>query len=405
MICKNCGRDLPDYAIFCRYCGTQCAELPPSVKKKKKTKILVPLILVFLLIITAAAVIWGIHSKHNSGPMNEVPYELESANVDEEQPSTPSEEFPIEYSVKIIGNDHITEGDSTDLIAKLTPEGMIKRLVWTSSDENVAKVVNGKVSSIHAGETVIRVLIATEDGPIVEDAFVFKVDPIPISYQVKLAEPNMILSAGSSDAFEINVSANKDLDETIEYSVQWESSDSMVAAIVNDRIQAVGEGTATITATVSLPNGMEEKLYGTVTVNPAPPAQTYVPTQKPVVAEPSTASMPIPSSVPSTIVESAPVGASYITTEDYLISNVDTTYISIESLQNLTSQELLLARNEIFARHGRIFETTYIREYFEGKSWYSGTVNPAEFDPNVFNKFEVVNLSRIQTVENSRNEE
>ena len=39
-------------------------------------------------------------------------------------------------------------------------------------------------------------------------------------------------------------------------------------------------------------------------------------------------------------------------------------------LRGLSLHELRLLRNEIYARHGRIFKTIWIQQYFGGQSWY-----------------------------------
>lgn len=57
---------------------------------------------------------------------------------------------------------------------------------------------------------------------------------------------------------------------------------------------------------------------------------------------------------------------------DYLLPDSATRYLTEADLEELSWRELCLARNEIFARHGRIFNTPEIREYFEGKDWYEG---------------------------------
>jgi len=44
--------------------------------------------------------------------------------------------------------------------------------------------------------------------------------------------------------------------------------------------------------------------------------------------------------------------------------------ISDQMLRGLSLHELRLLRNEIYARHGRIFKTTWIQQYFGGQSWY-----------------------------------
>jgi hypothetical protein len=44
--------------------------------------------------------------------------------------------------------------------------------------------------------------------------------------------------------------------------------------------------------------------------------------------------------------------------------------VTIDDLQYLTNQELEIMRNEIFARHGRLFKRSDLRQYFENQPWY-----------------------------------
>ena len=61
----------------------------------------------------------------------------------------------------------------------------------------------------------------------------------------------------------------------------------------------------------------------------------------------------------------------------------------------LTHEQVVLARNEIFARHGRIFKSPEIAAYFNGKSWYHGSVAPEDFSYSVFNRYESANIDFI----------
>lgn len=85
--------------------------------------------------------------------------------------------------------------------------------------------------------------------------------------------------------------------------------------------------------------------------------------------------------------------------DEYLIPDSDSRYIDDSDLDVFSSEEVQLARNEIFARHGRLFKTDWIREYFEDTSWYKGEYDPDYFDNNiansVFNDFEKVNVNYI----------
>ena len=44
--------------------------------------------------------------------------------------------------------------------------------------------------------------------------------------------------------------------------------------------------------------------------------------------------------------------------------------ISDQLLRGLSLHELRLLRNEVYARHGRIFKTVWIQQYFSGQPWY-----------------------------------
>ena len=81
--------------------------------------------------------------------------------------------------------------------------------------------------------------------------------------------------------------------------------------------------------------------------------------------------------------------------DDYILPVSDSEYISYSDLSGLSKREVLLARNEIYARHGRKFTLDYVREYFESKSWYSPRINPEDFSDSVFNKYEKANILTI----------
>lgn len=93
------------------------------------------------------------------------------------------------------------------------------------------------------------------------------------------------------------------------------------------------------------------------------------------------------------------------TAGDYVLPDSDKREYTEAELEALTDQQLFLARNEIFARHGRQFTNSELRDYFEGKPWYSGTVSPEDFDAvmgSMLNEAERANVSAIQAVERKR---
>ena len=60
---------------------------------------------------------------------------------------------------------------------------------------------------------------------------------------------------------------------------------------------------------------------------------------------------------------------------------------------------LRIARNEIYARHGRIFDSADLNEYFNCQSWYLGLYTASEFDESWLNKYEKANVNFIKSYE------
>jgi len=56
---------------------------------------------------------------------------------------------------------------------------------------------------------------------------------------------------------------------------------------------------------------------------------------------------------------------------DFIFSNSSTEYLTEKDLEQLSAKELTYARNEVYARHGYVFEVEELKEYFNSKSWYS----------------------------------
>lgn len=84
---------------------------------------------------------------------------------------------------------------------------------------------------------------------------------------------------------------------------------------------------------------------------------------------------------------------------DYVLPNSSSRYLTDSDVKNLSSYQLMIARNEIYARHGRKFNDKELQAYFNGKSWYKGTVEPEDFSVSVFNDYEIKNIQLIQSYE------
>lgn len=79
----------------------------------------------------------------------------------------------------------------------------------------------------------------------------------------------------------------------------------------------------------------------------------------------------------------------------------DSQYITNADLDNFTRKEIMLMRNELYARYGCSFQDEEIRTYFLSQSWYEP--NPdllaIDFQRNWFNDYETANLDTILNYE------
>jgi hypothetical protein len=91
-------------------------------------------------------------------------------------------------------------------------------------------------------------------------------------------------------------------------------------------------------------------------------------------------------------------------TEDYILASSNTKALTDADIAKLSLQELNYARNEIYARHGRKFDSKELQEYFESKSWYVGKYEGNKFDSEysakVLSDIEKKNVTFLQKAEN-----
>ena len=85
--------------------------------------------------------------------------------------------------------------------------------------------------------------------------------------------------------------------------------------------------------------------------------------------------------------------------DPYLLPDSASRYMTSEDLAPLSKEELRFARNEIFARHGRLFTDQELQDYFNAQSWYKGYIKPQNFDSSVLNDFERYNVAFISKYE------
>lgn len=80
---------------------------------------------------------------------------------------------------------------------------------------------------------------------------------------------------------------------------------------------------------------------------------------------------------------------------EYILLKSSSELISREDLEGFDAKMCKLARNEIYARHGRIFTDEMLRGYFESKEWYVGSIAPEAFTEDYLSEIEIANENTI----------
>lgn len=86
----------------------------------------------------------------------------------------------------------------------------------------------------------------------------------------------------------------------------------------------------------------------------------------------------------------------------YIFYDSSDRLLTDSEIQNLSTQEMCYAKNEIYARHGYIFSSTELSDYFNAKNWYWGTVDASSFTTAVFNSCEQSNIDALTAAEQAR---
>ena len=135
----------------------------------------------------------------------------------------------------------LAAGSSSTLTATVVPSNASTTITWSSSNESVAKVSNGKVTAIKAGTTTIR---ATASNGVYATCSV-TVSGVAIT-GISVSPSSTTLSVGGSRTLSVSpVPSNATLG-----TVTWSSSNTNVASVSSSgKVIANRTGTARITAT------------------------------------------------------------------------------------------------------------------------------------------------------------
>lgn len=84
---------------------------------------------------------------------------------------------------------------------------------------------------------------------------------------------------------------------------------------------------------------------------------------------------------------------------EYIIPDSNSRYLTESDISGLSLQQLNYAKNEIYARRGRKFDSVELQEYFGSKSWYRGTIEPSQFTNDMLNDYEIKNADLLSARE------
>ena len=173
-----------------------------------------------------------------------------------------------------------SKGQTLQLTATVSPSNAANKSVkWTSSNTKVATVSSsGKVTAVANGNTIITATAA--DGSGKKDICAVTVnipkpaDPTPTPTpsvvkvnSVSLNQSSLSLTKKGQTA---QLSASVSPSNATNKSVTWSSSNSNVATVNNGVVTAVGNGSATITATAADGSGKRASCSVTVNIPTAP---------------------------------------------------------------------------------------------------------------------------------------
>lgn len=81
------------------------------------------------------------------------------------------------------------------------------------------------------------------------------------------------------------------------------------------------------------------------------------------------------------------------------LSYTDSVRYTAEAVELLDRYGLRITRNEIYARHGRMFNDQDMQDYFNRQAWYVPRTSTGSFDESCLNEIETYNVKLIRSYE------
>lgn len=101
--------------------------------------------------------------------------------------------------------------------------------------------------------------------------------------------------------------------------------------------------------------------------------------------EVTTAQTVQPTTLPSTVAVNS----------EFILPDSSVRVLDKSELAGFSAEQCRLARNEIYAKHGRMFDDAGLQNYFNSRSWYHGTIPAKQFNDNMLSDIEIQNRNLI----------
>ncbi len=87
---------------------------------------------------------------------------------------------------------------------------------------------------------------------------------------------------------------------------------------------------------------------------------------------------------------------------DFVLPDSSIRVLDKSELAGLSAEQCRIARNEIYAKHGRMFDDAGLQNYFNSCSWYHGTIPADRFSDTMLSDIEIKNRNLIVSYEKEK---
>lgn len=263
-------------------------------------------------------------------------------------------------------------GDTKHISVTIEPDGAdAGKISWSSSDNKIVTVDDGTITGKSKGTAVVT---AESESGLKRLCNVTVLDKEIES--VTLSESSTSVKKGSRIQLEAKV---KPVDAPSDNLV-WSSSDPKIASVdSNGMVLGENEGIATITCEAE--NGKKATCAVTVKDNnqnaTIPATESYTKSTEPTNQDGTKKSE---SSKNSKSSSSASSKSDESHNSGFILPYSSERRLSVSEVSGLGGDVAQDAINEIYARHGYVFRTQSIQQYYESQSWYHKNYNFSESD-------------------------